>query len=74
MYRPPPLPLPQLTRAHLAHLRSKTEFASRVITTAPDVTTSTNLIGFVNQRGVFGIEVCTGVVCASSLAELRLFP
>jgi pyruvate dehydrogenase E1 component len=29
------------------------EFASRVVTTSPDVTVSTNLGGFVNRRGVF---------------------
>jgi len=28
-------------------------FADRVVTMAPDVATSTNLTGFVNQRGVF---------------------
>jgi len=34
--------------------RSKSTFADRVVTAAPDVATSTNLSGWVNQRGVFG--------------------
>lgn len=34
--------------------RSKSEFANRVVTTSPDVATSTNLGGWINQRGIFG--------------------
>lgn len=34
--------------------KSNTSFADRIITTAPDVSTSTNLSGFLNQRGIFG--------------------
>jgi pyruvate dehydrogenase E1 component len=33
--------------------REQTEFASRVVTTSPDVTVSTNMGGWVNRRGVF---------------------
>ena len=33
--------------------KDKTNFASRIVTTSPDVTVSTNLGGFVNRRGVF---------------------
>ncbi len=33
--------------------REQTEFASRIVTTSPDVTVSTNLGGWVNRRGVF---------------------
>jgi pyruvate dehydrogenase E1 component len=32
------------------------EFADRIVTTSPDVTQSTNLGGWVNQRGLFGRE------------------
>jgi len=40
----------------LAIGKSAMEFASRVMTVSPDVATSTNLTGFVNNRGVFGLE------------------
>jgi pyruvate dehydrogenase E1 component len=33
--------------------REQTDFASRIVTTSPDVTVSTNLGGWVNRRGVF---------------------
>ena len=33
--------------------KSELEFSNRVLTTAPDVSTSTNLSGFTNYRGVF---------------------
>ena len=33
--------------------REKTPLASRIVTTSPDVTVSTNLSGWVNRRGVF---------------------
>ena len=33
--------------------REKTPFSDRLVTTAPDVTVSTNLSGWVNRRGVF---------------------
>ena len=36
--------------------KSKEEFADRVVTMAPDVTTSTNLSGFLNLRGMFSME------------------
>ena len=36
--------------------RENTEFASRIITTAPDVTVSTNLGPWVNRRGLFARE------------------
>lgn len=34
----------------------KPSFADRIMTVAPDVATSTNLAGFVNARGVFGLR------------------
>ncbi len=36
--------------------REKTDFADRIVTTSPDVTVSTNLGGWVNQRGLFSRE------------------
>ncbi len=36
--------------------RSDTSFASRVVTTSPDVTVSTNLGAWVNRRGLFSRE------------------
>jgi pyruvate dehydrogenase E1 component len=36
--------------------KSDMAFANRVLTTSPDVTTSTNLTGFLNLRGVFGFK------------------
>ncbi len=36
--------------------RDKSEFADRIVTTSPDVTVSTNLGGWVNQRGLFSRE------------------
>jgi pyruvate dehydrogenase E1 component len=33
--------------------KEDTDFASRIVTTSPDVTVSTNLGGFVNRRGLF---------------------
>jgi pyruvate dehydrogenase E1 component len=33
--------------------RSRTEFSDAILTTSPDVTVSTNLGGWVNQRGIF---------------------
>ena len=43
--------------------RSKDSFADRVLTTSPDVTVSTNLSGWVNQRGLFHVN-----------AQAELFP
>jgi pyruvate dehydrogenase E1 component len=36
--------------------RDKAEFVSRIVTTSPDVTVSTNLGGWVNRRGLFARE------------------
>ncbi len=36
--------------------REKSELADRIVTTSPDVTVSTNLGGWVNQRGLFSRE------------------
>ena len=33
--------------------RGESELAARILTMAPDVTTTTSLAGFVNKRGVF---------------------
>ena len=56
------LPVPQgdmqSTQAAFGHVlldlaKSSEELADRIVTTAPDVTQTTNLGGFVNQRGLF---------------------
>ncbi|KAL3901513.1 MAG: hypothetical protein SGCHY_000545 [Lobulomycetales sp.] len=36
--------------------KGKTEFSNRIVTMSPDVASSTNLSGFINQRGVFGVN------------------
>ena len=36
--------------------REKTEFSDRIVTTTPDVTVTTNMAGWVNQRGLFHRE------------------
>ena len=36
--------------------KMKSDFGDAVVTISPDVATSTNLGGFLNQRGVFGME------------------
>jgi pyruvate dehydrogenase E1 component len=41
--------------------REDSDFASRVVTTSPDVTVSTNLGGFVNRRGLFKREATSDV-------------
>lgn len=48
----------QSTQAAFGHVmldlaKSSSELADRIVTTAPDVTQTTNLGGFVNQRGLF---------------------
>ncbi len=59
---PARLPTPQgesqSTQAAFGHVmldlaKSTSELADRIVTTAPDVTQTTNLGGFVNQRGLF---------------------
>ena len=59
---PSRLPVPQgeaqSTQAAFGHVmldlaKSSEELANRIVTTAPDVTQTTNLGGFVNQRGLF---------------------
>ena len=59
---PAHLPVPQgdkqSTQAAFGHVlldlaKSSDELADRIVTTAPDVTQTTNLGGFVNQRGLF---------------------
>jgi pyruvate dehydrogenase E1 component len=59
---PARLPAPQgerqSTQAAFGHVmldlaKSSEELADRIVTTAPDVTQTTNLGGFVNQRGLF---------------------
>ncbi len=59
---PARLPVPQgetqSTQAAFGHVmldlaKSGEELANRIVTTAPDVTQTTNLGGFVNQRGLF---------------------
>ena len=59
---PETLPLPEAatnsTQAGFGQIlaevaKEESEFASRLVTTSPDVTVSTNLGGFVNRRGIF---------------------
>lgn len=47
--------------------RQKSEFADRIVTTSPDVASSTNLSGFINQRGVFGVTEREDVLKASKV-------
>ena len=45
--------LTALGKAVLALSRGPSELADRLVTMAPDVTTTTSLAGFVNKRGTF---------------------
>lgn len=51
--------------------RSTLPLASRIVTTAPDVATSTNLGGWVNQRGVFGLNDRPDVFRASKMPSMQ---
>ena len=46
------------------------EFVSRIVTTSPDVTVSTNLGGWVNRRGLFARESLSDVFKAEHIASM----
>ncbi|MGP0092359.1 MAG: transketolase [Xanthobacteraceae bacterium] len=49
--------------------KEKAEFASRIVTTSPDVTVSTNLGGWVNRRGLFALQSRADVFKAERIAS-----
>ena len=52
-------------RAERDSARGDTELASRIVTTSPDVTVSTNLGAWVNRRGLFA-QAENGTTCSGS--------
>ncbi len=51
--------------------RSKSELAERIITTSPDVTVSTNLGGWVNQRGIYNRMPQADVFSQQKIASMQ---
>jgi len=51
--------------------RSDTPLAARIVTTAPDVATSTNLGGWVSQRGVFGRATRPDALRANQVVSMQ---
>ena len=51
--------------------RSRSEIADRILTTSPDVTVSTNLGAFVNQRGLFRRDGQTDVFADTKIASTQ---
>ena len=51
--------------------RGKSELADRIVTTSPDVTVSTNLGPWVNQRGLFKRREMTDVFAAAKIASAQ---
>ena len=51
--------------------RGNTDLASRIVTTSPDVTVSTNLGPWVNQRGVFSLDVRNDVFRDEKVASAQ---
>ena len=51
--------------------RSNTDLASRIVTTSPDVSVSTNLGPWVNQRGVFSLDVRNDVFRDEKVASAQ---
>ncbi len=49
--------------------RTDTDFAARIVTTAPDVTVSTNLGGWVNRRGLFARETTRDLFKSERIAS-----
>jgi pyruvate dehydrogenase E1 component len=49
--------------------KEKAEFASRIVTTSPDVTVSTNLGGWVNRRGLFARQSSADVFKLERIAS-----
>ena len=63
----------QASFGHILHdlSRSNTDLASRIITTSPDVSVSTNLGPWVNQRGVFSLDVRNDVFRDEKVASAQ---
>lgn len=53
--------------------REETDFISRIITTSPDVTVSTNLSGFVNRKGLYSRTAQEDVFKARKIASPQLW-
>ncbi len=51
--------------------RSDTQLADRIVTTSPDVTVSTNLGGWVNQRGIFSRDEQSDVFREANIASAQ---
>ncbi|MEQ7874436.1 transketolase [Sphingomonas sp. ASV193] len=51
--------------------KSGSDFADRIVTTSPDVTVSTNLGGFVNQRGLFKRREIADVFAAAKIPSAQ---
>ncbi len=51
--------------------RSKTEASDRIITFSPDVATSTNLTGFLNQRGVYGRQLKSDAAKINNIVSMN---
>ena len=53
--------------------REETDFVSRIVTTSPDVTVSTNLSGFVNRKGLYSRTAQEDVFKARKIASPQLW-
>ena len=53
--------------------RSETDFVSRIVTTSPDVTVSTNLGGFVNRKGLFSRTASEDVFRQRKIASPQIW-
>ena len=53
--------------------RQDTDFVSRIVTTSPDVTVSTNLGGFVNRKGLFSRSASEDVFRARKIASPQIW-
>ncbi len=53
--------------------REETDFVSRIVTTSPDVTVSTNLGGFVNRKGLFSRSASEDVFKKRKIASPQIW-
>lgn len=53
--------------------RDETDFVSRIVTTSPDVTVSTNLGGFVNRKGLFSRSASEDVFRKRKIASPQIW-
>ncbi|MEL6826820.1 MAG: transketolase [Pseudomonadota bacterium] len=53
--------------------REETDFVSRIVTTSPDVTVSTNLGGFVNRKGLFSRSASEDVFRKRKIASPQIW-